>query len=120
MSSPSDACLPDGATPKLVVTRGQQRGADFALKPGQTILGRAAAGDQPVDIELDSQEQPGRMFAANCHAIVSWENNSLSVEDTGTSHGTYVNRVRIPPNAKQPLKPDDTVQIGTVQFQVKA
>jgi pSer/pThr/pTyr-binding forkhead associated (FHA) protein len=121
MSSPFDgsASLPEGAVPKLVVTRGQQRGADFALKPGQTILGRAAAGDQPVDIELDNQEQPGRAFAANHHAIITWENNALAVEDTGTAHGTYVNRVRIPPNTKQTLNPEDTVQVGTVQFQVK-
>ena len=83
MSSPFDP----SAAPKLVVIRGQQPGIDFVIKPGQTVLGRTAAGDLHVDVDLDSQERPGLAFAANHHAIITWENGSLAVEDTGTTHG---------------------------------
>jgi pSer/pThr/pTyr-binding forkhead associated (FHA) protein len=103
---------------KLVVVRGQQNGAEYPLKEGANVLGRAAAGDQPVDVELDQQERPGQVWAANQHAIITVANGGLTVEDTGTAYGTYVNRVKIQPNTPQPLQPNDVVQVGTVQLKV--
>jgi predicted component of type VI protein secretion system len=118
VSSPST--IPAGSQVKLSVVRGQRVGAAYPVKEGKTILGRAAAGEQqPVDVELDDQERPGQMFAANHHAVITFENSSLTVEDTGTANGTYVNRVKLPPNSPLPLKPEDVVQVGTVQLQVK-
>lgn len=105
---------------KLIVVRGQQNGTEYPVKQGKTVLGRGAAGDkQPVDVDMDQQERPGQVFAANHHAIITYEANALTVEDTGTANGTYVNRVKLAPSTKQPLKADDVVQIGTVQLKVK-
>jgi predicted component of type VI protein secretion system len=118
VSSPS--IIPDGSQVKLSVVRGQRVGAAYPVKEGKTVLGRAAAGEQlPVDVDMDDQERPGQIFAANQHAVLTLEKNNLTVEDSGTANGTYVNRVKLPPNSPQPLKPDDVVQIGTVQLQVK-
>jgi pSer/pThr/pTyr-binding forkhead associated (FHA) protein len=118
VSSPST--IPAGAQVQLSVVRGQQLGATYPVKQGKTVVGRAAAGEkQPVDVELDEQERPGQVFAANHHAILTFENNNLTVEDTGTANGTYINRVKIQPNSPQPLKPGDVVQVGTVQLQVQ-
>jgi len=118
VSSPSN--IPEGSQVKLSVVRGQRVGAAYPVKEGKTILGRAAAGEQqPVDVDMDDQERPGQIFAANHHAIITFENNSLTVADNGTANGTYVNRVKLAGTSPQPLKPDDIVQIGTVQLQVK-
>jgi pSer/pThr/pTyr-binding forkhead associated (FHA) protein len=68
---------------------------------------------------MDDQERAGQIFAANRHAVITFEGANLTIEDTGTANGTYVNRVKLAPNAKQSLKPEDVVQIGTVQLQVK-
>lgn len=119
MSSPAST-IPPGSKVKLTVVRGQRVGAAYPVNEGQTILGRGAAGEQlPVDVEMDDQERDGQIFAANQHAIIRFENNALTVEDTGTANGTFVNRGKLPPNTKTPLKPEDIVQVGTVQLQVK-
>jgi pSer/pThr/pTyr-binding forkhead associated (FHA) protein len=118
VSSPST--IPAGAALNLNVVRGQNPGTTYPIKQGKTILGRAAAAEQlPVDVDMDNLERPGQIFAANHHAIITFANGNLTVEDTGTANGTYLNRAKLPPNSPQPLKPDDVVQIGTVKLQVK-
>lgn len=119
MSSPAST-IPPGSNVKLTVVRGQRLGAAYPVNEGKTVIGRGAAGEQElVDVEMDDQERPGQTFAANQHAIIVFENGTLTVEDTGTANGTFVNRVKLAPNTKTPLKPEDIVQVGTVQLQVK-
>ncbi len=120
MSSPTSPVaepLPAGSKPKLTVVRGQRPGASFGVKEGVTQFGRS--GDDPVDVDLDVQERPGQVFAARQHARIYFEDSILTIEDSGTANGTYVNRVKIAPNQRYPLKAEDLIQIGTVQFQVK-
>jgi pSer/pThr/pTyr-binding forkhead associated (FHA) protein len=119
MSSPSPAPEPlaPGSKVKLSVVRGQRVGAAYPVKEGENILGRT--GDKPVDVNFDDQERPGQVFAANHHAIIRFENNCLTIQDTGTTNGTYVNRGKVPFDRPMPLKAEDVVQVGTVQFQVK-
>lgn len=117
MSSPSEpAPLPAGVKPKLNVVRGERPGKTYPINEGQTHIGRA--GPEPVDIDLDEQERAGQVYAANRHACIYFENNCLAIEDPGTSYGTYLNREKLPPNKRHPLKADDLVQIGTVHFKV--
>jgi len=115
-SPPTPEPLPEGSKPKLTVTRGQRPGASFGVREGITQLGRGGEG---VDVDFDVQERPGQVFAAPVHAKIYFENNVLTIEDPGTSYGTYVNRVRIPDNTRHPLKAEDVIQVGTVQLQVK-
>lgn len=117
VSSPSTpAPLPPGSKPKLSVVRGRRPGKTYGILEGQTFIGRAGA--EPVDIDLDEQEKEGQVFAANRHACIVFENGLITVEDPGTSYGTFINRVKIPPNQRYPLKADDVIQIGSVQLKV--
>ena len=108
---------PAGSTPKLVCQRGQRPGTEYPVYEGQNFIGRS--DDQPVDIDLDDQEPQDRIWSSRQHALICFENGVLSVEDMNSSNGTYHNRVRLAAGVKQPVKPDDTIQIGAVHLIVK-
>jgi pSer/pThr/pTyr-binding forkhead associated (FHA) protein len=122
----ADAGVPAGdgyawaadAQPKLTVTRGLKQNIDYPIYPGQNYIGRA--DEKPVDVDLDDQEPPDRVWSSRQHALLMFENGSLTVEDLNSANGTFINRQKLAPGQKQTLKPDDVIQIGTVQLKVKA
>jgi hypothetical protein len=111
------AKLPADAKPKLVVLRGQKINQEFPLYEGLNFIGRA--DEKPVDIDLEDQEPPDRIWCSRQHALVNFEEGMLSIEDLNSANGTYVNRARIYPGQKKPLNVNDVIQIGTVQLKVK-
>ncbi len=108
--------LPPGAQPKLVVQRGQKRNAEYPIYEGLNFVGRA--DEKPVDIDLEEQEPPDRIWCSRQHCCISFEDNKLAIEDLNSANGTFVNRARIYPGQKQPLKVNDVIQIGNVQLKV--
>jgi hypothetical protein len=110
------APLPAGAAPRLVVLRGQKRNVEYPIYEGQNFVGRA--DEKPVDIDLEDQEPPDRVWSSRQHACIFLENGELSIEDLNSSNGTFVNRARIYPGQKKMLAVNDVVQIGTVQLKV--
>jgi pSer/pThr/pTyr-binding forkhead associated (FHA) protein len=111
------AQIPEGAEPKLVVIRGQKVNHIFPIYEGPNYIGRA--DEQPVDIDLEDQEPPDRIWCSRQHALILFESGSLTLEDLNSSNGTYLNRQRVYPGQPQPLKTNDVIQIGTVQLKVK-
>ena len=109
--------LPAGAQPKLIVIRGQKVNVEYPLYEGHNFIGRA--DEKPVDVDLDDQEPPDRVWTSRQHALVTFENSTLAIEDLNSANGTFVNRARVYPGSKAPLKVGDVVQIGTVQMKVK-
>lgn len=110
------AALPPDAQPRLVVLRGQKRNAEYPIYEGLNFIGRA--DEKPVDIDLEEQEPPDRIWCSRQHACLSFENNELVLEDLNSSNGTFVNRTRIYPGQKRQLAPNDIIQIGNVQLKV--
>jgi hypothetical protein len=115
-AAPAGAALPPGAQPRLLVLRGQKRNVEYPVYEGLNFIGRA--DEKPVDIDLEDQEPPDRIWCSRQHACLSFENNELSVEDLNSANGTYVNRTRIYPGQKRQLAPNDIIQIGNVQLKV--
>jgi pSer/pThr/pTyr-binding forkhead associated (FHA) protein len=109
--------LPAGAQPKLVVLRGQRPNVEYPIYDGHNFIGRA--DEKPVDIDLEDQEPPDRIWSSRQHALITFEENALVIEDLNSSNGTFVNRTRIYPGQKTPLKVNDVIQIGTVQMKIK-
>ncbi len=95
------AGLPPGAQPKLLVLRGQKPNAEYPLFEGPNFVGRA--DEKPVDIDLEDQEPPDRVWSSRQHACINFEDGELSIEDLNSSNGTFVNRARIYPGTKKPL-----------------
>jgi hypothetical protein len=111
-----DGSLPAGAQPKLVVQRGQRPKAEYPIYEGLNFIGRA--DEKPVDIDLEDQEPPDRVWCSRQHAVIEFQDNKLTLEDLNSSNGTYLNRGRVFPGQKQALKPNDIIQIGNVQMKV--
>ncbi|HTU20524.1 MAG TPA: FHA domain-containing protein [Gemmataceae bacterium] len=115
-AAPAGAGLPAGAQPRLVVLRGQKRNVEYPIYEGLNFIGRA--DEKPVDIDLEDQEPPDRIWCSRQHACLSFENDELCLEDLNSANGTYVNRTRIYPGQKRQLAPNDIIQIGNVQMKV--
>lgn len=111
------AKLPAGAQPRLVVIRGQKIGAEYLIYPDLNFIGRA--DDKPVDIDLEDQEPPDRVWCSRQHALITFEDDVVTLEDLNSSNGTFVNRTRVYPGQKRPLNVGDTIQIGNVQMKLK-
>jgi len=104
--------LPPGAEPRLVVLRGQRRNVAYPIYEGLNFIGRA--DEKPVDIDLEDQEPRDRIWCSRQHALVGFEDGKLFLEDLNSVNGTYLNRTRVYPGQKQPLRVNDIIQIGTV------
>ena len=110
------AGLPPGAQPKLLVQRGQKPKVEYPIFEGPNFVGRA--DEKPVDVDLEDQEPPDRVWSSRQHACINFEDGQLSIEDLNSSNGTFVNRARIYPGTKKPLNVNDVIQIGNVQLKV--
>lgn len=76
-------------------------------KPGeQIVLGR----DRSCDIVLNDKKSSRR------NTVIHREGKQFTVEDLGSSNGTYVNGVKI---EKADLTGDDRIRIGDVEFEFK-
>jgi hypothetical protein len=109
------ALAPD-AQPRLLVLRGQKRNVEYPIYDGHNFIGRA--DEKPVDIDLEDQEPPDRIWCSRQHALISFEEHHLTIEDLNSANGTFVNRSRIYPGQKRPLSVNDVIQIGNVQLKV--
>ena len=115
-SAPAAALAAD-AKPRLAVIRGVKIGAEYPLYEGENFIGRA--DEKPVDVDLEDQEPPDRVWSSRQHACIIFQDGQLTIEDLNSSNGTFVNRTRVYPGQKRPLSVNDVVQIGTVQMRVK-
>ncbi len=119
-ASRPDAAAPDAlpaeAQPRLLVLRGQKRNVEYPLYDGLNFIGRA--DEKPVDIDLEDQEPPDRVWCSRQHCCISFELGKLEIEDLNSANGTFVNRQRIYPGQKRHLQVNDIIQIGNVQLRV--
>lgn len=111
-----DGAIPAGAQPRLVVLRGQKRSVEYPIYEGHNFVGRA--DEKPVDIDLEDQEPPDRIWSSRQHCLIIWEGDQIFIEDLNSSNGTFVNRARIYPGQKRQLSVNDVVQIGSVQLKL--
>jgi hypothetical protein len=114
--APAGNKLPAGAQPRLHVLRGRKPNVDYPIYADLNFIGRA--DEKPVDIDLEEQEDPNRIWCSRQHALITFENDELMLEDLNSANGTYVNRTRVYPGQKKPLSVNDVIQIGTVQLKV--
>ena len=91
---------------RLVAVSGPSEGKEFELS-GAATVGR----DQSAGIVIDDAE------ASRRHASVSVEGLAVTVEDLGSTNGTFVNGQRI--SAAQTLSQGDKLRIGTTVFEVQ-
>ncbi len=54
------------------------------------------------------------------HAVIHRTGADYTVEDMGSTNGTFINRKRIQPHAPETIKPGDEVRFGKLSLSVKA
>jgi pSer/pThr/pTyr-binding forkhead associated (FHA) protein len=54
------------------------------------------------------------------HAVIHRSGRDYTVEDMGSTNGTYINKKRIQPHAPQAIKPGDEVKFGKLSLSIKA
>lgn len=89
--------------PVLVVRKGHEVGERFYLDAPETSIGR----DPGCDVFLND------VTVSRRHAVISNAGGGVSVRDTGSLNGTYVNGVRVD---AAPLEGGDVLQVGTFQM----
>ena len=98
--TPDEASDVDGFTGfALIVERGPRAGMTFLLAPDTTTVGR----HPDSDIFLDD------VTVSRHHCRFIGQGDTLAVEDSGSTNGTYVNGARVD---RTDLQPGDEVLIG--------
>ena len=87
----------------LVVERGPNRGVTYLLKEGSTTVGRHPESDIFLDDVTVSRH--------HCRFVIGGD--TIRVEDSGSTTGTYVNEVRVD---QATLRAGDEVLIGRFNF----
>ncbi len=54
------------------------------------------------------------------HAVIHHAGADYTVEDMGSTNGTFINRKRIQPHAPETIKPGDEIRFGKLSLSVKA
>ena len=102
-AEPADAAVGRIELPRgvglLVVRRGTDEGARYALEGSETTVGR----NPDADVFLDD------ITVSRKHAVFVTEGQVTTVRDAGSLNGTYVNRARID---EVVLASGDEVQVG--------
>jgi hypothetical protein len=69
----------EGVKARLLVVRGVKPNMEYPIYEGRNVIGRA--DKNPVEIDLEFQESPDRIWSSRQHAVLTWESGELFVED---------------------------------------
>jgi hypothetical protein len=90
--------------PRLVVENGLNKGDEYIVRKPVTLIGRNESCDLVVSNPLVSRR----------HCQILWDGVYCTIEDLGSTNGTYVNGQRLA--AAYALRPGDRLQIADVVF----
>jgi pSer/pThr/pTyr-binding forkhead associated (FHA) protein len=102
--------LSDRAPGKLVVIQGTNVGREFRLVAPVVKVGR---DPQFCDFALHDD------YASNPHFSVHLEQTRFFIVDEGSTNGTRLNGVPIPPQRRMPLQPEAIIEVGSTHLQFK-
>ena len=92
---------------RLRVTGGKASGTEISFED-EFLIGRATTGEGRLGEDPELSRNHAR--------IARRAGDQLTIEDLGSTNGTFVNGKRI--TDAQPLRPGDTVKLGTTTLQV--
>ena len=96
----------------LVLMRGDSKGKEFILEPGENLIGRwdPDNGSFP-EIDLEGEDQEVKV--SRKHALIICESDVAYLEDIGSRNGTYLNRgQRLSPGERHLLNDGDEIVVG--------
>lgn len=102
---PTPQPAPAGAWGTLAVVAGAAQPRTYALSGAELVIGRS----EECQIVLLGDGSVSRR-----HAIIRNNGRQVTVEDAGSSHGTYLNGIRI--TQPTPVRRGDVLQVGQTQL----
>lgn len=88
---------------------GGDAGRSIAVPMGRSVLGRGTATALCVPVPSVSKR----------HAVINASQNSLAIEDLGSTNGTYINGIRVTPPTPQTIADGDLIQFANSCFRVQ-
>lgn len=101
-----------GGHARLIIERGASVDTEFALTAEESFIGRwdADNGIFP-DVDLDAHDPDAKV--SRRHARINFRNDIYTVEDLGSTNGTFINRGRrLLPGSPQVLSEGDEIIVG--------
>ncbi len=97
---------------RLVIERGAAVGTEFPLSADETYIGRWDADNGVFpDVDLDSHDPEAKV--SRRHARIIFKDGNYSVEDLGSTNGTFINRGRrLLPGNPNILNDNDELIVG--------
>ncbi len=102
--------IPQHASAKLVIVQGANVGKEFRL--GAPIV-RFGRDPQFGDFALYDE------FVSNPHFSIQMDQTQFYITDEGSTNGTRVNGMPIPPQQRVLLQPDSMIEVGQTRLQFK-
>jgi pSer/pThr/pTyr-binding forkhead associated (FHA) protein len=86
----------------------------------QIIIGRYTdtTGTPQPDVDLSAFELDQKSVS-RCHARIEWRGTLIYVTDLFSSNGTWLNGLRLIPNAARLLRDGDDLRLGELSVKVK-
>jgi len=110
---------PASEAPQLVLSAANGNRLEIQAKD-EVVIGREdPISDIFPDVDLTAL---GGMEngVSRKHAVIHRAGADYTVEDMGSTNGTYVNKKRVPPHAPQSIKAGDEVRFGKLALSVMA
>ena len=85
--------------PHLVIYIGNNSGSRYKLKNGSTTIGRSPQADICIEDERISR----------IHCVIEWTGDTITIEDKGSTNGTYVDARKV---SRATLPPGVPLQLG--------
>ncbi|MBC7795625.1 MAG: FHA domain-containing protein [Pyrinomonadaceae bacterium] len=109
-----------GASARLVIERGKSAGKEFLLTTQEISIGRWDADNGVFpDVDLDADDPEAKI--SRRHARIKRSGGTFSIEDLGSTNGTFINRGRrLLAGTSQNLNDGDEIIVGKtfLRFQI--
>ncbi len=109
----ADSKIPNGKSYQLLAIFGPYMGKKFALKFGDTKIGR----DNTLNDIVIRMNEKGALdpSISRRHATISYKNGRFFVTDKRSKTRTYVNQIKLEPTDEIPLEEGDEIEIVSDQ-----
>lgn len=101
----------NAATAQFIGLSGAFNGKIFNIEKPEVRIG--AEGDN--DLQLSGDE-----FVSSYHAKVRFDGGLLLIEDSGSTNGTFLNRIRLEPGQSRSLRIGDQIKVGESILEVRS
>ncbi len=105
--------------PRLFVQIERQGAVTLSLDE-RVVIGRSDGDDTGADLGLDLAAYGGdKTGVSRRHAVFSWRDEAVWIEDLDSTNGTRINGLKLTPNHPYHLHDGDEIELGSARLVVR-